>query len=308
MSDRLRIHLDTDIGGDTDDLCALALLLGSPKVEVVGITTVADRDGGRLAFVRRALQLAGRTDIPIASGAFQFLGGMPHEPGLNDERYWPDLDRVEPTSPGEAIDLLYRNAQAGATIIAIGPYTNLGILETMRPGTFAGTDVVVMGGYHRPAAAGFPQWGHEWDYNVQADRVAAHIVFERLNPLVVPIDVTVQTAIRRREMPTLQSGGPLARLIASQSLLYGEDNGYVALAAANPGLPDDLLNFQHDPLACAVAIGWDCVRIEELPLAVGERDGSLLLEQTPEAPPLRIVTSVDADAFQTRWLETVCPL
>jgi inosine-uridine nucleoside N-ribohydrolase len=34
----LRVHLDTDFGGDTDDACALAMLLGWPGVEVVGIT------------------------------------------------------------------------------------------------------------------------------------------------------------------------------------------------------------------------------------------------------------------------------
>jgi purine nucleosidase len=52
---RLKIHLDTDIGGDSDDLCALALLLASPEVEVVGITTAADRGGLRAAFVHHAL-------------------------------------------------------------------------------------------------------------------------------------------------------------------------------------------------------------------------------------------------------------
>jgi hypothetical protein len=36
----LRVHLDTDLGSDTDDLCALAMLLGWPDVEVVGVTTV----------------------------------------------------------------------------------------------------------------------------------------------------------------------------------------------------------------------------------------------------------------------------
>lgn len=41
----MRVHLDTDFGGDTDDACALAMLLGWPGVEVTGITTVADRGG-----------------------------------------------------------------------------------------------------------------------------------------------------------------------------------------------------------------------------------------------------------------------
>ena len=34
-----RIHLDTDLGGDTDDLCALAMLLKWPSVQITGITT-----------------------------------------------------------------------------------------------------------------------------------------------------------------------------------------------------------------------------------------------------------------------------
>lgn len=308
MPDPLRIHLDTDIGGDSDDLCALALLLGSADVEVVGITTVADRDGGRLAFVRRALELAGRMDIPYASGAFDFLGGDPHQPGLNDERYWPKLSPAPPTAPDMALNLLQRNADSGATIVAIGPYTNLGILETMRPGAFRNSPVVLMGGWHRLLPDGYPAWDHHRDYNVQADRVAARIVFERLNPLVVPIDITVQTWIRRADLAALERGGPLARLMARQAELYAADNRYIALAAEHAALPDDLLNFQHDPLACAVAIGWDCATIEALPLQVAERDGSLLLEESPGAPPLRIVTSVDAEAFQSRWLATVARL
>ena len=39
------VHLDTDLGGDTDDACALALLLGQAGVELADVTTVADRTG-----------------------------------------------------------------------------------------------------------------------------------------------------------------------------------------------------------------------------------------------------------------------
>jgi inosine-uridine nucleoside N-ribohydrolase len=39
------VHLDTDLGGDTDDACALALLLGQSTAELAGVTTVADRAG-----------------------------------------------------------------------------------------------------------------------------------------------------------------------------------------------------------------------------------------------------------------------
>ncbi len=40
-----KIHLDTDIGGDMDDLCALAMLLKWPDLEITGVTTVSEDQG-----------------------------------------------------------------------------------------------------------------------------------------------------------------------------------------------------------------------------------------------------------------------
>ena len=51
---RKRIHLDTDLGSDTDDLCALTMLLGWPDVELIGMTTSAERQGLRAGFIHYA--------------------------------------------------------------------------------------------------------------------------------------------------------------------------------------------------------------------------------------------------------------
>ena len=42
-----KIHLDTDIGGDMDDLCALAMLLKWPDLEITGVTTVSEEQSMR---------------------------------------------------------------------------------------------------------------------------------------------------------------------------------------------------------------------------------------------------------------------
>ena len=48
-----KIHLDTDLGGDIDDLCALAMLLRwSEDVQLSGITTVADANGSRAGYIQ----------------------------------------------------------------------------------------------------------------------------------------------------------------------------------------------------------------------------------------------------------------
>ena len=69
-----RIHLDTDLGSDTDDLCALAMLLGWPDVELTGVTTTTDPGGRRAGLVRYALRLAGREDVMVQAGAEGTLG------------------------------------------------------------------------------------------------------------------------------------------------------------------------------------------------------------------------------------------
>jgi len=54
----IKVHLDTDIGGDPDDLCALAMLLKWPDVQITGITTVSDDNGKRAGYTKQYLQMA----------------------------------------------------------------------------------------------------------------------------------------------------------------------------------------------------------------------------------------------------------
>ena len=42
--EKKKIHIDTDIGADVDDLCAIAYLLKRPDVTVTGITTWKSAD------------------------------------------------------------------------------------------------------------------------------------------------------------------------------------------------------------------------------------------------------------------------
>ena len=98
-----KIHLDTDLGSDTDDLCALAMLLGWPGAELVGVTTSIDPDGRRAGFVEYALSLAGRAGIPVAAGAADSVGGLFSPIVIPD--YWPEPIEPRPSRPGAALDL-----------------------------------------------------------------------------------------------------------------------------------------------------------------------------------------------------------
>jgi hypothetical protein len=97
------------------------------------------------------------------------------------------------------------------------------------------------------------------DYNVQQDTLGARIVWERCHVLVVQLPVVLEAPLREVHLPRLREWGVLAWLIARQSELYGADEDMNRLEREHPRLPDDLLNFYCDSLACAVAarlLGW----------------------------------------------------
>lgn len=298
-----RIHLDTDLGSDTDDLCALAMLLGWEGCELVGVTTNTDPGGVRAGFTEYALRLAGRDDVPVRAGAEGSLGGLFVPLALPE--YWPEPIEPRPARPGDALDLLEASARSEATIVAVGPYTNLAMLEAARPGLLARCEVVVMGGHPTPPREGLPQWGVHDDFNVQQDRPAAAIVFERCRPITVPLAVTIEVHLRACHLDRLRRGGPLGRLLADQAERHARDNARTELGRAFPLLPDDLLNFHYDPLACAVALGWDGVVIEEIPTHLELRDERLWMAPRQGEPALRVVTAVDGPRLEETWLRAV---
>jgi purine nucleosidase len=304
--DMRRIHLDTDIGGDTDDLCALAMLLGWADVELVGVTTCTDSGGLRAGLAHYALRLAGHEGVPVAAGADGSLGGYCLPPGFSDlDRYWPEPVAPEPSPPGAALDLLQRSVDMGATVVGVGPWTNLALLEAARPGLLASAGLVVLGGHVRPVRAGLPRWEPDMDYNVQQDTLAAKIVWERCEPLIVQFSVSLEVTLRETHLPQLREGGALARLIARQGELYGADSDMRRVGGEHPGLPDDLLNFQYDPLACAVAAGWDGARVEELRLSAQLKDGVLSFPESPGGKATRVVTGVDGPRLEREWVQAV---
>jgi inosine-uridine nucleoside N-ribohydrolase len=247
LADMVKVHLDTDLGGDLDDLCALALLLRWPDIDLVGITTAAEERGRRAGYVRYVLQRADRPDV-----------------------------------------------------------SNLRLLDERYPGQLARTPLVLMGGYPFPPRAGFLAWGPEMDYNVQVDPHSSQYVLTHASPLLVPLAVTVETALRKADLESLRQAGALGQLLAHQGGRWLDiEPQNAALPADNPNLAPAFINFQHDPLACAVAGGWDGVTIETLALTIVRQHDSVVTHQDPAGRPFRVVTAVRSEDFRAFWLDRV---
>ena len=303
----MRVHLDTDIGTTTDDLAALVMLLGSPGVEVTGITTCIDPGGRRSGYVHHVLRSAGRDDIPVAAGAEVSMttsvtpGDIP-----DDEQRWPEPVAPAPGPAGAASRLLADSVGAGATIVAIGPLTNLALLAVERPDVIARAHVVMMGGWFDPAPEGLPSWGPARDWNVQCDTAAARLATGHAGMLtMVPLSLTIRAFLCRRHLKRLRTAGPLGRLLATQAEHQAAERSSGELARSAAGLPGDLLAFHHDPLTCAAALGWPGVTFDDRRLAP-VLDGELLhFADSHDGRLVRIGVDMDADAFEELWLSSV---
>jgi inosine-uridine nucleoside N-ribohydrolase len=299
-----KIHLDTDIGGDPDDVCALALLLKWQDVQITGITTVTEDNGRRAGYARYVLELAGREDIPVKAGADISGGYFSYAPDYPDEsKHWPEPITPCPNPADEAIELLKQSVEQDAIIIGIGQYTNFFLLDQKYPGILRDAKLFLMGGYVFPIRDGFPQWGNDFDYNIQLDTHSARYVLENSTPTLIPMTVSVETAIRRAYLPKLRQSGELGELIATQSELLDEtEQNEENFGKACSGLPADILNFQHDPLACGIALGWNKgVIIEEVPLRFDIQDGLLCETIDESGKPTSVVTAIDGEAFNEFW-------
>lgn len=274
----MRLHVDTDAGDNPDDDCALAFVLGRPDVEVVAVTTVDDPEDRRRGHVERLLRLAGRPDVRVVSGA--------------------DVAATQAA--------LRDSLVSGARIAALGPLGNLARLAGQRPDVMDSAVVTVMGGWLGPPGPELPAWGPDRDHNIQADVDAAAVLWaSRARLTLVPVAVAGVAWLREGDLRSLRETGPLGRFLARTSSEHAARRRYGELGRAHAGLPTDLVNFHFDPVACAAALGWPGVRVEERRLSAVVERGLMRFELDAGGRRTTVATSVDGDAFATEWSRAV---
>jgi inosine-uridine nucleoside N-ribohydrolase len=130
---RMKLVLDTDIGGDFDDANALALLLGSSEVELIAVTAVGAGASAalRAQVAKGMLAAAGLEDVPVYAGAdgpdvpSDVLQDLSPEHCLNawSDRF-SDL-RVEDVDAADALIALAEEHGPDLTLLCIGALTNV---------------------------------------------------------------------------------------------------------------------------------------------------------------------------------------
>jgi inosine-uridine nucleoside N-ribohydrolase len=295
-----RILIDCDPGHD--DAIAILLALASPEVEVVGITTVAGNQTleKTTANAIRVLDFVGRDEIPVAAGANRpllrepFVAAYVHgETGLDG----PDLPppQREPIEE-HAVELLAKHVD-GATLVPIGPLTNVALLLAQHPDVRP-KRIVLMGG-----AIGLGNVTPAAEFNIWADPEAAARVFASgIEITMIPLEVTHTALLMNEDAERLRASGRTGRMVAElydffhrfHENTYGFDGSPIhdAVALAHVFRPD-LVETKH----CQVEI--ECA--SELTRGRTVVD---LWNRTGEARPnVHVGVSVDGRGFVDLLLE-----
>ncbi len=261
----LPILIDCDPG--YDDAIALMLAFGSKLVDVLGVTTVAGngtvhdthRNAGNL------LNFMGRSDVPLGKGAdkplLRRLNTAPQVHGKTalDGFCFPKPAMNNEFSAISAIDLMTQVFSAGkATIVALGPLTNVAIFLLAKPELKTEIEqIVLMGG-----CAGFGNITPSAEFNMYVDPEAAKIVFEAGIPVtMIGLDVTHQALIYPDEIASFKALGKVGQMAAVLMEAYStfyRSKGF----SGNP---------IHDAVAVAHLLAADLVHTKEARVEIETR-------------------------------------
>ncbi|MCC4601477.1 nucleoside hydrolase [Xanthomonas melonis] len=232
-----KVVVSTDIGDDIDDAFALALLLRSPQLDVLGIASAWGDTRLRAQLLQRLLQQAGRGEIPLAVGA-PTTSTIPFS-----QARWAAGGRLPDRSPDAAAMILQQARQhpGQVTLLILGPMTDAALAQQRDPAGFAKLKrIVAMGGSvrvgygksaYRPASAPAPE------YNILADVPAAQRVFAAGVPIVLlPLDAS-QVTLEEPERIALFAHGDGVTDALTQ-LYYQWRNTDQPWASATPTLFD----------------------------------------------------------------------
>jgi purine nucleosidase len=284
------VLLDTDIGDDIDDVFALSLLLKSPEVKLLGITTAYGDTELRARLLDRYLTAVGRTDIPIAVGVRTAQTNIFTQ--ATYARRQPDCKY-----PG-GIDFLFRQIKlhpSEITLIAIGPLNNIHAAIDKDPVTFSKLKrVVIMGGsVHRGyGPSGTPP---QVEWNTGRDPAGLRSLLASGVPVfVLPLDST-QISLPQADQDRIFSyGSPVTDQI---TLLYYQWRALNDWHGVSPTL--------FDPVAAAYAFKPDICTMQPIRLDVDDKGMTVPVDGLPNA---QVCLKSDEKDFLKLLLGRIAPV
>lgn len=282
---KIPILLDTDIGTDIDDAFALALILQSPELELLGVTTVSGDTEARAQLAAKLLWESDFRSVPV----------VPGEPGkrlpIEQTRWAKDFNSPQ-VQTGSAVDFLnatLRQQDGKTTVVAIGPLSNIAALLQKDSAIAKKIDrIVLMGGsiHHGYEKSTTPVA----EYNIASDPAAAQTVFSSgVNIVMVPLDVTAMLQLHATDRHRVFTS--LTPMTDALAILYNLWNQQV------PTL--------FDPMAVAMAIDPSLCQTRPLSVEVDSKGFTRVVDNQP--PNANVALETDPAKFFDFYLGRVAP-
>ena len=245
-----KVIVDMDIGDDIDDAFALGLLLQSPEIEIVGITTAWGDTALRAQLLERMLRETGHSKIPVAQGIRTTGNPQP----FTQARY---AQRGALPAKIDAVDFMLdqiKRQPGQITLLALGPLTNIGAAIQRHASTFGKLkQVAMMGGSVRSGyrkSQYVPSRPADKEYNIVSDIAGAQKLFTSGVPIVMmPVDSTQIRLDEVERNALLGHGSPVTDQLA---LLYHQwIDAYQPWSSNMPSLFDVVpVAWMLDPSVC----------------------------------------------------------
>ena len=206
-----KIIIDTDPG--VDDSLAIFVALNSPELDVLGLTTVFGNATTSTCTENalRLLEIAKRTDIPVAEGAHLPLNGNLRGAAsfVHGENGQGNVELKPPTNKTleiDAVAFLKNQIEVHPneiTLVPVGPLTNIANLLTTHPGIDSKIkEIILMGGNAQSPGNATPTA----EANILNDPEAADIVFSaQCEITIVGLDVTNNVFMSEEQVNKLGS-------------------------------------------------------------------------------------------------------
>jgi len=277
-----RIIIDTDPG--VDDALAILLALRSPELKVEAITPVAGNVplDYTLPNALKLVEIAGRTDVPVAGGAAhplvrRLITGE-HVHGNNGlagvEFPEPKIKPVAETAP-EMIRKIVNANPGEISIVAVGPLTNVALALRADPALAVKLKSIVImggslsGGNVTPAS----------EFNLYVDPEAARVVFDAgVSLTMVGLDVTRKVLFTDQRLKALEVAKNPSGIAAAKIM---ESTIEHLSRGSHP-----MVEAMHDPLTVANLIDPGILTLKEYYIEV-ETEGEFTAGETigwPYAP------------------------
>lgn len=292
--DKVKVIFDTDIGSDIDDAVALAYLLSQPRCELLGVTTGTGQPELRAQMASAICRQAGREDVPIHSGCPEALFIRMRQAEAQQAAAlgnWPRRRDFPPCTAVEFMRQTIRRHPGEITLLAVGPFTNLGVLFALDPEVPSLLKhLVLMSGRF------FDQMQGEW--NAKGDPHATAIVYGAGSQSRPPrhtsfgLDVTTRCLMPADEVRARFTARVLAPVLDFAEVWFKHAPRVCF----------------HDPLAAACIFEPELCEYAAGRVTVSVTDptaGWTVFDSKCENPPHTVAKAVKPDAFFEHYFSVV---